>query len=290
MTPSVRRISPGRRLRELLAAPDEPLVVYGVTSARVGEILDRLGARAGFVGTGITLGSFTGLPDRGVATATECVQVGRYLADAVTMPLLLDGDTGHGGPEAVKRLTREAIRAGLAGIRIDDQPLDDKRATLDAAITVADRDVALQRYSAAVQARDEYDPEFVVMAQCYARDARNGGLADALDRMSAYQTIAGVDWSQFESPHSLDEVAQARSHVRGWLSVMQGRMAAPLSIAQHKELGLDAAWYTFVPGKIVDVAVYEFLERFLAQDIRAWLSFTEQHDEVLSIFRRWKDE
>ncbi len=45
------------------------------------------------------------------------------------MPLILDGDTGHGGPPAVKRLVQECIKIGLAGLRIDDQEIEAKTST-----------------------------------------------------------------------------------------------------------------------------------------------------------------
>jgi 2,3-dimethylmalate lyase len=61
------------------------------------------------------------------------------------------------------------------------------------------------RYRAAVDMRNELDPDFVIMAQCYARDADNGGLEDALARLPAYKRDGGVDWVQLESPHSVEK-------------------------------------------------------------------------------------
>src|SRR5256714_15647968 len=60
---------------------------------------------------------------------SECVQIGKWIAGSVTFPVILDGDTGHGGIMAVRRLVRECIEAGLAGVRIDDQPVEGKRRT-----------------------------------------------------------------------------------------------------------------------------------------------------------------
>lgn len=272
-------LSPGARLRALLERDHRPPAVLGVTSARLGQIMDAAGVEAGFVGTSLTFGNYTGLPDTGVASATECLQFGGYIADAVSFPVLLDGDTGHGGPPAVQRLVRDAIRAGLAGIRIDDQPIELKRRTQSAGIRIADRDVVVERYRAAVQARNDYDPDFVVMAQCYARDADNGGLEEALERLEYYQTEAGMDWSQLEAPHSVEEIVAARQRVTGWLSAMQGRMDRPLTLDEHKQLGLDAAWYTFIPSRVVTTAAREFLDDFSNRDINAWVSYSNDHDQ-----------
>ena len=96
----------------------------------------------------------------------------------------MDGDTGHGGIMAVRRMVRECIRRGIAGVRIDDQPIEGKRKTQDAGVEVVPLDQAIARYRAAVDMKNELDPNFVVMAQCYARDAANGGLDDALARLA----------------------------------------------------------------------------------------------------------
>ena len=124
---------------------------------------------------------------------------------------------------AVRRLIAEAIRAGLAGIRIDDQPIEGKRSTQDAGVEVVPLEQALVRYRAAVE-KNELDPDFVIMAQCYARDAANGGLEDCLARLRAYEEIAGVDWVQFESPHAVEEIQQARARVAGPFSFMRGKL------------------------------------------------------------------
>ena len=90
----------------------------------------------------------------------------------------MDGDTGHGGIMAVRRMVRECIHAGIAGIRIDDQPIEGKRKTQSAGVEVVPLEQAIARYRAAVDMKNELDPNFVVMAQCYARDAANSNLDD----------------------------------------------------------------------------------------------------------------
>src|SRR5215475_15455988 len=166
--------------------------------------MEMAGCEALFVGTGGVVGAYTGLADVGTATMTECVTIAGWIADSVSIPVIADGDTGHGGIMAVRRLIRESIRAGLAGIRIDDQPIEGKRKTQNAGIDVVPLDQAIARYRAAVDMKNELDPNFVVMAQCYARDAANGGLEDCLTRLRAYERDGGADWVQFESPHADD--------------------------------------------------------------------------------------
>jgi len=83
-------------------------------------------------------------------------------------------------------------------VRIDDQPIEGKRATQSAGVEIVPLDLAIARYRAAVDMKNELDPDFVVMAQCYARDAANGGLEDALARLKAYREIAARAWAELE--------------------------------------------------------------------------------------------
>jgi 2-methylisocitrate lyase-like PEP mutase family enzyme len=268
---------PGARLRGLLARPDTVLAVLGTPNAFHARIMEGCGCEAAFVGTSITGGNYTALPDTGVLSSTECVQFGGYIARAVSFPVILDGDTGHGGPPAVKRLVQECIRAGLAGVRIDDQAIETKRSTQMAGLEIVSPDDAVERYRAAVEARDELDPSFVIMAQCYARDAAGGGLSTCLERLKLYLDEAQVDWVQFESPHSVDEVREARASVKGILSAMQGKLPKPLTLEEHRAIGLNAAWYTFLPDQVLKTASWEFMQDFQRRGMEAWFDFQAQH-------------
>src|SRR6266850_5316284 len=117
------------RLKQLIHRKDKVLAVLHPPTATHARIMEQAGCEAGFVGTSGVVGSYTGLSDVGTATMTECVQVAGWIAQSVEFPVILDGDTGHGGIMAVRRLVRESIEAGLAGVRIDDQPIEGKRRT-----------------------------------------------------------------------------------------------------------------------------------------------------------------
>jgi 2-methylisocitrate lyase-like PEP mutase family enzyme len=269
---------PGARLRKLLARPGRVLPVLGAPNAFHARIMERSGCEAAFVGTSITGGNYTALPDTGVLSATECVQFGGYIARAVSYPVILDGDTGHGGPAAVKRLVHECIRAGLAGLRIDDQAIETKRSTQMAGLEIVSPEDAVARYRAAVEARNELDPTFVIMAQCYARDAAGGGLEPCIERLKLYTREAHVDWVQFESPHTVEEVKHARAEVPGILSAMQGKLPRPLTLEEHQAMGLNAAWYTFLPDQVLKSASWEFMQEFQRRGVDAWFEFQALHE------------
>jgi len=251
--------------------------VLGAPNAFHAKIMEANGVEACFVGTSITGGNYTGLPDLGILSSTECVGIARWIAGSVEIPVILDGDTGHGGIMAVRRLVRDCIEAGLAGLRLDDQPLEQKRRTMSQGISVISRDEAVARYRVAVDAKNEIDPDFVIMAQCYARNAVNGGMSELLKRLRLYKKAADVDWVQFEAPHSVAEIKRARAVVKGPFSAMKGQLPRALTLAEHKALGLNAAWYTFLPDQVLKISAWRFLQSFKKKDVVAWEEFTQAH-------------
>jgi 2,3-dimethylmalate lyase len=270
---SVMKSTRTARLQELIHRRDKVLAVLHPPTAAHARIMEEAGCEALFVGTGGVVGAYTGLADVGTATMTECMTIAGWIADSVTIPVIIDGDTGHGGIMAVRRLVRESIRAGLAGIRIDDQPIEGKRSTQTAGIEVVPLDQAIVRYRAAVDMKNELDPDFVVMAQCYARDAKGGTLADTIARMQEYRNAAGVDWVQFESPHSVDEIKAARAAIDGPFSFMRGRLGRYLDLDEHLALGVTIAWYPGFSHAVTWAALWDFMRDFRARGVKAWDDF-----------------
>jgi methylisocitrate lyase len=193
--------------------------------------------------------------------------------------VILDGDTGHGGIMSVRRLVEDSIRAGLAGVRIDDQDIEAKRGTTNAGIVLAPLETVLARYRAAVDCKRELDPNFVVMAQCYAGEALNGGYAEALRRMRLYREVAGVDWVQFTAPRSLEEVHEARQVVDGPFSVMESHLPAVPSHADLLAAGITIQWAPSVTHLVAQVAVYDLVRDYLSQGPAAVAQFRARHAE-----------
>src|SRR6185369_14938729 len=248
--------SKSAKLQQLIHRRDKVLAVLHPPTAAHARIMERAGCEALFVGTGGVVGAYTGLADVGTATLTECIEIAGWIADSVKIPVIMDGDTGHGGIMAVRRMVRECIRAGIAGVRIDDQPIEGKRRTQDAGVSVVPLDQAIARYRAAVDMKNELDPDFVVMVQCYARDAENSSFEDSLARLKAYKQEAGVDWVQLESPHSVDEIRRARAVVAGPFSFMKGKMPRYLTLEEHLALGVNIAWFPGFTHQVLWAALW----------------------------------
>ena len=102
-------------------------------------------------------------------------------------------------------------------------------------------------------------------------------MSELLERLNAYLRRGQVDWVQFESPHSVDEIKEARAAVAGTLSVMQGKLPRPLSLPEHLALGLRVAWYTFLPDQALKATSWEFMRDFMRRGIDAWTDFQAHH-------------
>ncbi len=271
--------SPGAKLRMLINRKDRVLTVMHAPTAAHARVMEAAGCEAAFSGTSGVVGTYTGLADVGTATLTECVTVAGWIAGSVNFPVIMDGDTGHGGIMAVRRMVRECIRAGVAGVRIDDQPIEGKRRTQSAGMEVVPIEHAIARYRAAVDMKNELDPDFVIMAQCYARDAANSNLEDCLNRLQAYEQEAAVDWVQLESPHSEDEIRRARALISGPFSFMKGKLPRFLSPEEHFALGVTIAWYPNFTHHVTWAALYDFMLDFKGRGIAAWEDFSESRKD-----------
>src|SRR5205807_5521133 len=109
-----------RRLRELLQSPTiiRSLGAHDVFTAR---LIEAAGLETVFIGGFGTSASMLGLPDVGLVTLTEMADAVRRMAQRVSIPVVADGDTGHGDLHNVVRTVREFERAGAAGVLLEDQ-------------------------------------------------------------------------------------------------------------------------------------------------------------------------
>ena len=200
------------RLRELIAR-GPTLYVPGCYNAMSAKVLEGAGFEAVYMtGYGTSL-SLTGLPDVGLATLSEMLANARYIASAVSVPLIADADTGFGNAVNVIRTVREYIGAGVAGLHMEDQ-VSPKRCGHVAGRLVIGIDEAVGKIRAAVDTRDAHDPDFVIIARTDARGASGGSLDEAIRRVNAY-LAAGADLAFVEGPTSAEEVQRVCREVKG---------------------------------------------------------------------------
>jgi methylisocitrate lyase len=167
---------------ELAIAPS----VYDCMSARMAQLV---GFKMLFMSEYAVRETQLGMPDIGISTLTELVNIVRNMVNSVDIPLFIDGDDGYGGALAAYRMTQEIVRAGAAGMFIEDQ----KHPTKCPAIGVQEilpRNEFLGKMGAVLEARDKADKDFVVCARIDA--AATLGVEEMLERVKACLEL-GVD-------------------------------------------------------------------------------------------------
>jgi 2-methylisocitrate lyase-like PEP mutase family enzyme len=230
------------QLRQLLGT-GRTLFVPGCYNALSAKILQKVGFTAVYMtGYGTSL-SLLGMPDAGLATMTEMHLNARYIANAVSVPVIADADNGYGNAINVIRTVREYIGTGVAGIHLEDQVVP-KRCGHVAGRRVVPMDEAVGKYRAADQARRELDPDFVIIARTDARGAHGGSLDEAIRRANAYLD-AGADMAFVEGPTSVDEVKRICGEVKGPVFYNQTGVSPRFSLEQMNELGIAV---TIIPG------------------------------------------
>jgi len=156
--------------------------------------------------SGAGLAAAQGLPDIGLLSMTEVASDAGTIANAVSIPALVDADTGYGPPLAVMRAVREFEQRGLAAIQLEDQENPKKCGHLPGKRLVSTSEMA-QKIGAAVEARR--DPDFVIVARTDARAVE--GL-DASVRRAREYARAGAD-AVF--PEALESAEEFRAFAQG---------------------------------------------------------------------------
>src|ERR671938_1709225 len=149
---------PTRRLRKLLNGPGviRSLGAHDVFTAR---LVEAAGLETVFIGGFGTSASMLGLPDVGFLTLTEMADAVRRMAQRVSVPVVADGDTGHGDLHNVVRTVRELERAGAAGVLLEDQVTPKRCGHFEGKQVIPAEEMVL-KFRAACAARR--DPDFVI--------------------------------------------------------------------------------------------------------------------------------
>lgn len=176
------------------------VTVPGAPNALFAKIAEDLGFEAVYVtGAGVANMSL-GLPDLGLATATELAGVVSAVADAVSIPVIADIDTGFGNPLNVVRTIQVFERAGASGVQIEDQ-LFPKKCGHFSGTEIIPLTEMLQKIHACVDARRDSDLQVIARTDARASE----GLSAAIDRAHSFRE-AGADVVFVEAPLSIDEV------------------------------------------------------------------------------------
>jgi phosphoenolpyruvate phosphomutase len=176
------------QLRALVASPRLEFLMeaHNGLSARIVE-------EAGFKGiwaSGLALSAQFGVRDSNEASWTQVLDMTEFMADATRLPILLDGDTGYGNFNNVRRLIRKLESRGIAGVCIEDKQFPKTNSFIDGERQpLADMDEFCGRIKAGKDAQT--DGDFVLVARVEALIV-GWDLSEALRRAEAYRR-AGAD-------------------------------------------------------------------------------------------------
>ncbi|MBX3186664.1 MAG: phosphoenolpyruvate mutase [Labilithrix sp.] len=144
----------------------------------------------GIWGSGLSISAALGVRDNNEASWTQVLEVVEFMADATTVPILLDGDTGYGNFNSARRLVTKLEQRGVAGVCMEDKLFPKTNSFLrSTAQPLADVDEFAGKIRAAKEA--QRDDDFVVVARVEALIAGHG-MEEALRRGEAYRK-AGAD-------------------------------------------------------------------------------------------------
>jgi len=221
-------------LRALLKRPGLIVApgVYDALSARICEMVGfEAVSHSGYGTAAATLGQ----PDIGLLDMTEMARQVGSVANAVQIPVLGDADTGFGNAVNAYRTVQEYIRAGAAGLFIEDQVLP-KRCGHMRGKQVISKQEMLGKLKAAMDARDERDPDFVIM--CRTDAIAVNGFDDALDRAKAAVDL-GVDMIFVEAMETRDQMERVGREIRVplMLNLVEGGRTPLMTYKEAEEMG-----------------------------------------------------
>jgi len=209
------------------------IVMPGVYDALSARIAEQIGFDVVFQSGYSVSAGILGMPDYGFLNAGEAVEQARKITRAISIPLIVDIDTGYGNPLTVWRLIRDLEAAGVAGVFLEDQVWP-KRCGHMSGKQVVSTDEYLPKLRAAVEARSS--KEFVIVARTDAIEPL--GIDEAIRRGKEYRKT-GADAVFIEAPRTIGELEKVGKSVDAPLvaNMMEGGKTPLLSAEELRRLG-----------------------------------------------------
>ena len=217
----------------------KPLVIPGVYDAIGAKIAENVGFDAMFqtgYGTSATL---FGMPDYGFIGATETVDNARRISNAISIPLIVDSDTGYGNALSVWKLVKELEATGAAGIFLEDQKWPKRCGHMQGKDVISQEEYT-EKLGAAIDARENKD--FIIVARTDSRATE--GLDKAIER-GLENKKTGADAVFIEAPKSLDEMKRIGKEIKAPLvaNMIEGG-ATPINSAETlSKIGFNIILY-----------------------------------------------
>jgi len=265
-----------------------PIIAPGVHDPYCARIAEKLGFDTLYMGGAATSMSKLGMADFGLATATEVQANARYITSITALPLIADSDNGYGNALNTMRTVKDYIRAGVAGIHIEDQVIPKRCGHLKGKMVVS-LDEMVGKIKAAKKVIREEDPDFVLIARTDARGAVGGGIDDAVERLKACWK-AGADLVFADGLTSKEELATICRETRAPTVFHPTAISPRLGVEEAHKMGVALMIYPFASLHAMSVAVWDFLAQLKQEDTLAQVKFERKYkDHPLSDLRKLFD-
>lgn len=196
------------KLRRLINAPETTFLMEAHNGLSA-----RIVAESGFDGvwaSGLSISAALGVRDANEASWTQTLEVAEFMADSTDLPILLDGDTGYGNFNNVRRLVKKLCQRNIAGVCIEDKIFPKTNSFIGEGQELADADEFAGKIRAAKDS--QLNDQFCVVARVEALIA-GAGMSEALRRAEKYHA-AGADAILIHSKKS--DAAEILEFMRHW--------------------------------------------------------------------------
>lgn len=182
---------------------DDVVLAPGVYDALSALIAERAGAQAVYVSGASVSYTQLGRPDLGFADLTLIADVTRRITDRVSIPVIVDADTGFGNALNVQRTTSVLEKAGAAAIQLEDQAMPKRCGHLSGKSLISSTEMT-GKIAAALDARDSADLKVIARTDAIGVE----GLEAAFERAERY-VEAGADLLFIEALRNEEEMRRA---------------------------------------------------------------------------------
>ncbi|GAB4010604.1 MAG: phosphoenolpyruvate mutase [Bdellovibrio sp.] len=192
------------KLKQMIQSPELAFLMeaHNGLSAKIAE-------EAGFEGiwgSGLSISAALGVRDNNEASWTQVLEVVEFMSDATQIPILLDGDTGYGNFNNMRRLVKKLEQRGVAGVCIEDKIFPKTNSFLRGeAQPLADIEEFSGKIKAGLDARN--DDDFCIVARVEALIA-GWGMKEALKRAEAYRQAGATAILMHSKKNKADEIFQ----------------------------------------------------------------------------------
>jgi len=252
------------RLRELFTRPEIFILAGGMNpiGAKMAEVA---GYEAFYMSGGNTSAHQLGWPDSGTSMR-DMVDTARKIVLTVGIPVFADADTGYGDAIHVSRTVREYILAGVGGIHLEDQEFPPKSGPRRRCISIK---AMVGKLRAAMDAKMELDPDFVIMARCDVGGVPGAAFEEIIERCLAYKEEAQVDVICPNNLRTWEEIKDAIRRIPGAVVPLIPATIHPYpSLEEQQAAGAAAAWFPALTTTAGLQANWDFLHDFKARGTR----------------------